>query len=120
MTDPKRDPEKDPGDGLVKKDVDSDQIASWITSCRAGDRNALAQLQAPDGTGAVLIDRALTGLYDLAGSVEQQMIEGIHPQDLLGQESIRRQVNCMRTELLDRQPEGTIQVDGARRQVGLQ
>jgi hypothetical protein len=104
MTDPKRDPKKDPGDGLVKKDVDPDQIASWITSCRAGDRNALAQLQSQDGTGAVLIDRALTGLYDLAGSIEQQLIEGIHPQDLLGQESVRRQVAVLRAELVGPEP----------------
>ena len=104
MTDPKRDPKKDPEDGLVKKDVDPDQIASLMASCRAGDREALVQLQAQDGTGAVLIDRTLTGLYDLAGSIEQKMIEGIHPQDLLGQEGIRRHVAVLRTELAGPEP----------------
>ena len=104
MTDPKRDPKKDPGDGLAKKDVDPDQIASLMASCRAGDREALAQLQAQDGTGAAFIDRALSNLYDLAGSIEQKMIEGIHPQDLLGQESIRRHVAVLRTELAGPEP----------------
>jgi len=88
-----------PGDGLAKKDVDPDQIASLMALCRAGDRNALVQLQSQDGPGTALLDQALSDLYDLAGSIEQKMIEGIHPQDLLGQESIRRHVAVLRTEL---------------------
>ena len=106
MTDPKRDPKKDPvpGDGLGKKGVDSDQIASWMVSCREGDQEALAQLQAQDGKGAALLDQALADLYDLAGSVERQLIEGICSQDLLGQEAVRRQVAGLRTDLAGPEP----------------
>lgn len=106
MTDPKRDPKKDPvpGDGLGKKTVDSDQIASWMVSCCEGDPEALAQLQAQEGKGAALLDQALSSLYDLAGSVERQLIEKIHPQDPLGQESVRRQVAVLRADLAGPEP----------------
>jgi len=102
MVHPERNPEEEAVPGDPPKDVD--QIASLMASCRAGDREALAQLQSHDGTEAILIDRVLSDLCSLAESVEQQLIEGIYPQDLLGQEGIRRQVASLEEELAGPNP----------------
>jgi hypothetical protein len=101
---PKHNPKKDALPSDLPKDVDLDQISSWIKASQGGDREALAQLKSQDGKAANFIDQVLSDYYDLAESVERQLIKGMHPQDLFGQEAIRRQVASLGEELAGSNP----------------